>query len=91
MGYIITINGKKVAIVGDSDNTDELRNIKTDILLIPIGGTYTMNVEEAVNATLSIKPKLVIPTHNGSIVGDLSLGKDFETLIKGKVDYKILI
>lgn len=91
VGYIIDISGKKVAIVGDSDNTDELRNIKTDILLIPIGGTYTMNVEEAASATLSIKPKLVIPTHYGSIVGDLSLGKDFETLIKGKVDYKILI
>lgn len=90
-GYILEIDGERVAVVGDSDNTKELRSIKTDILLIPIGGTYTMTAEEAAAATKEIKPRLVIPTHYGDVVGDKSMGKEFKELLIGLIDCKILI
>jgi L-ascorbate metabolism protein UlaG (beta-lactamase superfamily) len=35
-----------------------------DVALLPIGGTYTMNISEAVQATLTIKPKAIIPMHH---------------------------
>ena len=37
VGYILNIDGERVTIVGDSDATNELESIKTDVLLIPIG------------------------------------------------------
>jgi L-ascorbate metabolism protein UlaG (beta-lactamase superfamily) len=35
----------------------------TDILLIPVGGTYTVNHEEAADIVRRIRPKIVIPMH----------------------------
>lgn len=34
-----------------------------DILMIPIGGTYTINYKEAVEVIQEIEPKIVIPMH----------------------------
>lgn len=81
VGYNVFIDGEWVAVVGDSDATPELNELKTDILLVPIGGTYTMTMQEAADLTNKIKPKKVIPTHYGEIVGEKSLGKEFEKLI----------
>lgn len=81
VGYNINIGNSTVAVVGDSDNTPELRKIKTDILLVPVGGHYTMTVQEAAELTNTIKPKKVIPTHYGEIVGDKNMGRAFQDLI----------
>lgn len=91
VGYNVTIDGEKVLIVGDSDNTPELNKVKTDVLLVPIGGTYTMTIEEAAELTNSIKPKKVIPTHYGEIVGEKDFGKEFEKLIDGEIECELLI
>lgn len=56
VGYILNIDGETIAIVGDSDETPELREIKVDFLLIPIGGKYTMNLKEAAELTNTINP-----------------------------------
>jgi L-ascorbate metabolism protein UlaG (beta-lactamase superfamily) len=40
-----------------------------DLALLPAGGTYTMNAEEAAEAANQIKPKMAIPYHWGDIVG----------------------
>ncbi len=34
-----------------------------DILLIPVGGTYTINADEAVKIIAQIEPKIIIPMH----------------------------
>lgn len=62
-GYLIDFEGKKMAHLGDCylDGVKPLNDV--DILFIPIGGTYTMNVEEALEALDIIKPKLAIPMH----------------------------
>ena len=91
VGYNLKTNNKTVSVVGDSDNTPELNKIKTDILLVPIGGTYTMNIEEAAKLTNNIKPKKVIPTHYGEIVGEKGFGKEFEKLIDKNIVCELLI
>ena len=91
VGYILKTNKEAVAVVGDSDNTPELNKIETDILLVPIGGTYTMNVEEAARLANNIKPKKVIPTHYGEIVGEKGFGKEFEKLIDSEIECELLI
>lgn len=85
VGYVLCVNGESVMIVGDSDNTSELNEIKTDILLVPIGGTFTMDYKEAAKLVNTIQPKKVIPTHYGEIVGDKSLGEEFKKLISKNI------
>lgn len=85
VGYILNIDGERVAIVGDSDNTPELQKISTDVLLIPIGGKYTMNAQEAADVTNAIKPKKVIPTHYGEVVGNKNMGEEFKKMINTNI------
>ena len=43
---------------------DQLEAIgKVDVLLTPVGGTYTINAEEAVELVQAIKPRVTIPMH----------------------------
>lgn len=65
VGYILTIGSLTVYHAGDTDfipDMEELGNI--DIALIPIGGKFTMDIDEAINTTLAIKPRIVIPIHH---------------------------
>lgn len=64
VGYLLTINGKNIYHAGDTDFIPEMKEIRNlDVALLPIGGTFTMNIEEAVKAAITIKPKVVIPMH----------------------------
>jgi L-ascorbate metabolism protein UlaG (beta-lactamase superfamily) len=44
-----------------------------DLMMVPISGTYVMDIEEGVRAVKVIKPKVVIPMHFG--IFDISFGK----------------
>ena len=90
VGYIITINDKKYYIAGDTDNINEIQNIECDVALIPVGGTYTMDYQEAAQLANRIKATVVIPTHYGSIVGKIEDGENFKKLVTNK-EVKILI
>ena len=90
VGYIINLD-KVIYIAGDTDNIDEIRNIKCDIACVPIGGVYTMNVEEAVELVKSIKPKICIPIHYKTIVGTVDDAYEFKRLLEGITDVKILM
>ena len=81
VGYLITYHDITYYIVGDSDVTEELLSTKCDVLFIPIGGTYTMDVEEAAKATLMMRPKVVIPMHYGVVVGSKEDGIRFQQLV----------
>lgn len=78
VGYIISLDDKRLYISGDTDITPENTKVKSDIILIPIGGKFTMNYKEAAELTNIIKPQIVIPTHYGSIVGTK---EDFDKFI----------
>jgi L-ascorbate metabolism protein UlaG (beta-lactamase superfamily) len=66
-GYIFELEGKRIAHLGDTyiDGVKKLPNI--DLLLLPIGGFFTMNVDEAVKALEMISPKLAIPMHYNTL------------------------
>ena len=77
-GYVIHLKGKTVYHAGDTDFIDEMKNIETDIALLPAGGTYTMDAKEAAKAANAIKPRVAVPMHWGKIVGTR---KDAETFV----------
>jgi len=64
VGYLLTVNGKTIYHAGDTDFIPEMRGLgDVDVALLPIGGTFTMDIEEAIEAVVAIKPKIVIPMH----------------------------
>ncbi|MBQ8513348.1 MAG: MBL fold metallo-hydrolase [Clostridia bacterium] len=79
LGYILTVGTQRIYIGGDMDATPEAAAVQCDIAMLPIGGTYTMNAKEAAALVNEMRPKTVIPTHYGSIVG---LKKDEKTFLK---------
>lgn len=86
VGYIITVNGARIYLAGDTDYIPEMNSLNNiDIALLPVSGTYVMTAEEAAQAALAIQPKVAIPMHYGSIVGTIADAKKFETLLKGKI------
>ncbi len=90
VGYIFTVNGQRIYIAGDTDYIPEMKNIKADIALLPVSGTYVMTAEEAVQAALDIKPEIAIPMHYNSIVGSEKDAKKFAEGLKDKVEVIIL-
>ncbi len=91
VGYLITIEKQTYYIMGDTDVTPEAMNVRCDYLFIPIGGLYTMNLEEAVYYVHEVKPKKVIPIHYGSIIGEISLGEKFRELINKDIEVELYI
>lgn len=69
LGFIVTLKGVRIYHTGDTDHIPEMKNIRADIALIPVSGTYVMTAQEAAEAVASINPKVVIPMHYGAIVG----------------------
>jgi L-ascorbate metabolism protein UlaG (beta-lactamase superfamily) len=63
-GYTIEFDGKKVYIAGDTSKTPEMSSLQNiDIAFLPMNLPYTMSVEEAAQAALAFKPKIVTPYH----------------------------
>lgn len=81
VGYILTMGGVKIYHAGDADRIPEMASIKPDVSLLPVGGTYTMSVEEAAEATKDIGVGIFIPMHYGSVVGGKELGETFKELV----------
>lgn len=86
VGYVFTVMGHRIYIAGDTDRIPEMKDIKCDIALLPVSGTYVMTAEEAAEAAaMDIKPGMAVPMHYGSIVGSVEDAKRFVDLLKGKV------
>ena len=91
VGYILEIEGKRVYVAGDTDITEENKQVKCDIALVPIGGTYTMEAKEAAELVNIIKPKIAIPIHYGAIVGNKEDEKIFVKNVEKDIECKILL
>jgi len=82
VGYVITTkSGVSIYHTGDSDLIPEMDNLRPEIALLPVSGTYVMTVDEAVEATSRIKPKVAIPMHYGAIVGSEDDAKKFKNRV----------
>ncbi len=67
VGTIIESAGKSVYHAGDTERIPEMKELasrKITVALLPCGGTYTMDFEEATDAALDIQPEIVVPMHN---------------------------
>ena len=86
VGYIVEVNGKRIYHAGDTDIIPEMKKIKADIAMLPIGGTYTMTSEEAAEAASQINPTIAaIPIHFGEVIGTKADAEKFKALCKCEV------
>ncbi|MBI1978834.1 MAG: MBL fold metallo-hydrolase [Candidatus Aenigmarchaeota archaeon] len=88
VGYIFEVGESRIYHAGDTDFIPEMRNLADiDVAMLPIGGTYTMDVEEAVQAANAIKAKVTIPMHYRRLLGDKAKAaeEEFKSGVKGKV------
>lgn len=91
VGYLLNVEDKTVYIAGDTDITDENKQVKCDIALVPVGGTYTMTYQEASELVNTINPKLAIPMHYAELVGTKEDAIKFKELINSNIEVDIQI
>ena len=78
LGFVIEVGSVLIYYAGDTDLIDEIKDLgDIDLALLPVGGTYTMNAEEAIEAAGVINPKQAVPYHWGDIVGNRDDAKRF--------------
>ena len=90
LGFVVEVAGIRIYHAGDTDFIPEMKDLRVDIALLPVSGTYVMTADQAVKAALAIKPELAIPMHYGAIVGSDQDALAFKNALKGKVAVLIL-
>ena len=63
-GYILTIDGTRIYIAGDTEDTPEMRALTNiGLAFVPMNLPYTMTVDQAANGVLAFAPQAVYPYH----------------------------
>jgi len=89
VGYIIELeNGFKIWHMGDTGLFGDMKFIgeyyKPDLVMIPIGGNFTMGPDDAAYALRTwVKPKMVIPMHYNSNPITKGTLAEFQEVMKG--------
>ena len=63
VGFLVKLGEKRIYHAGDTDMIPEMEKLaeaEVDVALLPSGNTYTMDLEEAAEAALVIKPKIML-------------------------------
>lgn len=77
--FVMDVDGIKICHLGDlgaelsSEQLEQMDGI--DVLLIPVGGTYTIDAKEAAKIVSEIEPRIVIPMHYDTKEGKVGGGK----------------
>jgi L-ascorbate metabolism protein UlaG (beta-lactamase superfamily) len=80
LGYVVELDGRRVYHAGDTDAIPEMRDVRCDVALLPVSGTYVMTAEEAAKACRMIAAADAVPMHFGDIVGTAADAARFEDL-----------
>lgn len=63
-GYVVTFDPLRIYIAGDTENIEEMRNLKRiDIAFLPMNLPYTMTPEMLAEAALCFRPRVLYPYH----------------------------
>ena len=90
VGYLIDIGDMTIYIAGDTDINDDIIDIKCDVAMVPVGGTYTMTAKEAAEFVNQIGCTIAIPTHYGSVTGDEDCSKQFADAVDSSIEVRII-
>lgn len=91
VGYLVTMGTVVYYIAGDTDVTTENQKISCDVALVPVGGKFTMDYKDAAKLVNTIKPRIAIPTHYGSVAGSPQDGQNFKRLVDKTIETRVMI
>ena len=92
LGYIINSpEHGRIYIAGDTDINEDNKKVKCDIVLLPVGGTYTMDHKQAAELVGIIRPEYAIPIHYGSVAGSPMDGMNFSKSVDNGIKVVIKI
>lgn len=91
VGYVLTVEGTRFYIAGDTDATAELRAVSCDVAFVPVGGVYTMDARQAAAAVNELRPRVAVPTHYGALdsVAGAEAAQQFEALLEEGIECRI--
>ena len=85
-GYVITLDGLRIYVAGDTEDIEEMAAIKDiDIAFLPCNQPFTMTTAQLVKAARIVKPKVLFPYH----YGDTDLSGVTEDLKADGIDVRI--
>lgn len=65
-GYLLTLDGRRVYIAGDTENTTEMKALKDIyVAFLPMNLPYTMTPEQVADAARAFRPQILYPYHFG--------------------------
>ncbi len=83
-GYVVGVEGERVYISGDTSAIPEMRDLKEiSVAFVTMNLPYTMSVDEAADAVLEFRPKVVHPYHYRGQDGFSDVHK-FKELVEAK-------
>ena len=65
LGYVFTVGGTTFYHAGDTDFLPSMSGIRCDVAFLPVGGHYTMGVEDAARAGEACGAEIIVPIHWG--------------------------
>ena len=80
LGYVVEMDGLRVYHAGDTDAIPEMSDVRCDVALLPVGGTYTMTADEAAAACDALGAATAVPMHFADIVGTQADAERFREL-----------
>lgn len=86
LGYVLTIDGVRYYIAGDTDQHPGNEHVACDVALVPVGGTYTMDAAQAATFVNTLRPRVAVPTHYGSIVGSAADAEAFAAAVDPAIE-----
>ncbi len=91
VGYLFQLNSQIVYHTGDTDFIPEMKQLgKVDIAFIPMGGTYGMDVDEAIEAANAIRAGVTVPMHYRRLLNEKSAAAE-EKFKQGVKNSKVVI
>lgn len=87
VGYIVTIDGIRIYVSGDTDRIPEMEGLKVDIAILSIPGSgAAMDFEEGAKAIRDIAPRVAVPVHYIGVITDPQAGGLFKRLVNKEVE-----
>ncbi|MBI2550458.1 MBL fold metallo-hydrolase [Candidatus Woesearchaeota archaeon] len=91
VGYIFSLNNQTVYHAGDTDFIPEMKQLgKINVAMLPIGGTYTMDADEAIVAANTIAADVTVPMHYRRLLNEKSAAAE-EKFKAGVKNSKVVI
>lgn len=89
VGYIVTLDGGRYFVAGDTDKIPENETVRCDVAFVPCGGKYTMDAQQAAELVNAIRPKIAVPTHYGTVTDSADAAEVFRRAVNPEIVVEI--